>query len=431
MINIFWFRRDLRLLDNHGLWQALNAGLPVLPVFIFDSEILDKLNSKSDARVQFIHEQLKHIQFQLQQKGKSLLVLSGKPMDVFKQLTEKYQIANIFTNSDYEPYGIQRDNLIKTLLNKADIGFKSFKDHVIFDPLEVLKADGKPYTVYTPYSRKWKEKLLPQHTKPFHSESLLDNLLSDYFELPNLEEIGMMPSPVFVPPIKLDDKRLQSYHETRNFPALTGTSLAGPHLRFGTIGIRHVVDIALHTNETYLNELIWREFFMQILYHFPKTVTHNFYSKYDPLEWKNNPEEFQAWCDGKTGYPLVDAGMRELLATGNMHNRVRMVVASFLTKHLLIDWRWGEAWFASKLLDFELSSNVGNWQWAAGTGCDAAPYFRVFNPSEQIKKFDKYLTYVRKWVPELEEFRYPKPIIEHSFARDRAISAYKKALSGL
>ncbi len=431
MINIFWFRRDLRLSDNHGLWQALNAGLPVLPVFIFDSEILDKLNSKSDARVQFIHEQLSQIHLQLQQKGKSILVLHGKPEDVFKQMTENYQIANVFANRDYEPYGIERDNLIKTLLNKTGIGFKSFKDHVIFEPSEVLKADGKPYTVFTPYSRKWKEKLLPQHTKPFHSESLLDNLLSDYFELPNLEEIGMMPSPVFVPPIKLDDKRLQSYHETRNFPALTGTSLAGPHLRFGTISIRDLVGIALHSNETYLNELIWREFFMQILYHFPKTVTHNFYSKYDPLEWKNNPEEFQAWCDGKTGYPLVDAGMRELLATGNMHNRVRMVVASFLTKHLLIDWRWGEAWFASKLLDFELSSNVGNWQWAAGTGCDAAPYFRVFNPSEQIKKFDKDLTYVRKWVPELEEFSYPKPIIEHSFARDRAISAYKKALSGL
>ena len=430
MINIFWFRRDLRLSDSHGLWQALNAGLPVLPVFIFDSEILDKLNSKSDARVQFIHEQLKHIQFQLQQKGKSLLVLSGKPEDVFKQLTEKYQIANIFTNSDYEPYGIERDKLIKLLLNKVGIGFKSFKDHVIFDPSEVLKTDGKPYTVYTPYSRKWKEKLLLQHLMPFHSESLLDNLLSDYFELPKLEEIGMMPSPIVVPPIKLDEKRLQGYHETRNFPALTGTSLAGPHLRFGTISIRYLVGIAQLTNETYLNELIWREFFMQILYHFPKTVTHNFYSKYDPLEWKNNPEEFQAWCDGKTGYPIVDAGMRELLATGNMHNRVRMVVASFLTKHLLIDWRWGEAWFASKLLDFELSSNVGNWQWAAGTGCDAAPYFRVFNPSEQIKKFDKDLQYVRKWVPELNEFSYPKPIIEHSFARDRAISAYKKALSG-
>ncbi|MDP2236483.1 MAG: deoxyribodipyrimidine photo-lyase [Bacteroidales bacterium] len=430
MINIFWFRRDLRLNDNHGLFKALNAGRKVLPLFIFDTEILQKLESTDDARVQFIHNQIEKIDQQLKSVGSSMHVVNGNVTEVFNDLCSKYEIEQVFCNSDYEPYGIARDFEVNKLLGSKNINFQSFKDHVIFEKDEVLKPDGKPYTVFTPYSRKWKDHFNDEMVKPFPSETYLENFIQKTRSLPSLTAIGFQSTPIKVPEIMTAQERLQSYADTRNLPAIDGTSHVGPHLRFGTISIRNLVKQALSASETYLNELIWREFFMQILFHFPYSANENFNSKYKHLEWRNNEKEFKLWCEGRTGFPMVDAGMRELNETGHMHNRVRMVVASFLTKHLLIDWRWGEAYFASKLLDFELASNVGNWQWAAGTGCDAAPYFRVFNPSEQLKKFDSELKYVSKWVPEINDLNYCNYlIVDHAFARNRALETYKKALA--
>ncbi|MCC7317765.1 MAG: deoxyribodipyrimidine photo-lyase [Bacteroidales bacterium] len=429
MFNIFWFRRDLRLNDNHGLFKALKSGRQVLPLFIFDRLILEKIEDVHDARVQFIHQQLQKMNDQLKPYGTSILVLYGEPLEVFSQLISRYPIEKVFTNADYEPYGLQRDKKVFQLLQQSGFGFETYKDHVIMAPGDVLKSDGLPYTVFTPFSKRWKENLLPDHLHEYPSEMFLSHLQQQIWELPSLDQIGMKPSPIQVPALRSEDERIQQYEQTRNFPAQDGTTIAGPHLRFGTVSIRKLAAQAMKNSTTYLNELIWREFFMHIMFYFPQSEQSNFYSKYNAMQWRNNEEEFEKWCQGQTGYPMVDAGMRELAATGFMHNRVRMVVASFLTKHLLIDWRWGEAWFAAKLLDYELSSNVGNWQWAAGTGCDASPYFRVFNPSEQIKKFDQGLVYIQKWIPELNDFSYPKPIVDHAFARDRAIQTYKKALA--
>ena len=428
-IVIFWFRRDLRLDDNHGLYEALNSGYPVLPLFIYDTEILDKLPSKKDARVEFITNHLGKIQDKLSQYESGLYLVKGKPVDVFRELLTKYQIKAVFANKDYEPYALQRDEKIRKLLHENHSDLKLFKDQVIFEESEVIKDDGKPYTVFTPFSRKWKTRLQEKPINIFPSGKYLDNFLKKQGTIPSLQHIGFEPSGIKLPEPLLEDKRLENYKETRNIPALDSTTKTGIHLRFGTISVRKLVSLALQRSETYLNELIWREFFMQVLFHFPHVETQNFNPKYDPITWRNNEDEFEKWCEGKTGYPMVDAGMRELNATGFMHNRVRMVVASFLTKHLLIDWRWGEAYFAEKLLDYEMASNNGNWQWAAGTGCDAAPYFRVFNPMEQHKKFDPKSNYVSKWVPEWQDMNYYQPIVAHKYARERAISTYKNALS--
>jgi deoxyribodipyrimidine photo-lyase len=426
---IFWFRRDLRLEDNHGLYEALKSDLPVLPLFIFDTEILDKLPSKKDARVEFIHQHLEQIHQELNRHGSGLYVAHGKPSEIFQKLLSNQQIKSVYANKDYEPYALQRDEEVKKLLlaNHADL--KLFKDQVIFEESDVVKDDGKPYTVYTPFSRKWKARLLEAPFSNFPSERHLDNFLKQKGTFLSLQQIGFEPTGIILPEPLLEDERLEKYQETRNIPALDSTTKTGVHLRFGTISVRKLVSLARQKSETYLNELIWREFFMQILYHFPHVETRNFNAKYDRVQWRNNEQDFKNWCDGKTGYPMVDAGMRELNSTGFMHNRVRMVVASFLTKHLLIDWRWGEAYFAEKLLDYELASNNGNWQWAAGTGCDAAPYFRVFNPMEQHKKFDPQNTYVNNWVPEWNALNYVQPIVDHKFARERAINTYKEALS--
>lgn len=427
---IFWFRRDLRLHDNHGLWAALSKGMPVLPLFIFDTNILDKLTENADARVQFIHQQLQKLNEQLLAHGSSVLIQHGKPTEVFRQLVETYKPAAVFTNRDYEPYARERDQAVEQLLRQHNIAFETFKDHVIFEPHEVLKPDGNPYAVFTPYSKRWNEQLLLNPLSSFPSEALLHRFHKDANHFPSLGEIGFQKSKILVPDIRLESERISTYEAHRDFPAREATSMAGTHLRFGTVSIRALVAMAQATGQTYLNELIWREFFMQVLFHHPHTTDHSFYAKYDRVPWRHDEAGFKAWTEGKTGYPMVDAGMRELIATGLMHNRVRMVVASFLTKHLLIDWRWGEAWFAAKLLDYEQSSNVGNWQWAAGTGCDAAPYFRVFNPTEQQKKFDPQGLYIRKWIPELDSFSYPRPIVDHAFARQRAIETYKKAIEG-
>jgi deoxyribodipyrimidine photo-lyase len=422
-IVIFWFRRDLRFEDNVGLYHAMQSGFPVLPLFIFDDNILKELPLQ-DARVQFIHQQLQALHNQLLSYGSSLLCKIGKPIEVWSQLINSYEIAAVYTNRDYEPYAQERDSSINQLLNKNKIPFHTFKDQVVFEKNEIQKDDGKPYSVFTPYKRKWLFNWYLSLQNPYPKPEF-KQFYKATFPCISLSALGFEPSPIQVKPYTLE--YLKTYTEIRNYPALDQTSYLSVHLRFGTVGIRQLVGQVKDINEAFLSELIWREFFMHILNNFPHVINQNFYSKFDAIKWRNNESEFQKWCDGKTGYPLVDAGMRELNQTGYMHNRVRMVVASFLTKHLLIDWRWGEAYFAEKLLDYELSSNNGNWQWAAGTGCDAAPYFRVFNPSEQLKKFDKDLIYTKKWVTELLTPDYPLPMVEHVFARKRALETYRKA----
>jgi deoxyribodipyrimidine photo-lyase len=430
-VNVFWFRRDLRLNDNAGLYYALRSGSPVIPVFIFDTDILDKLEDKADKRVTFIYLALQELQQQLISLNTTLHVFHGKPINVFKKLINEYQVNNVFTNNDYEPYAKQRDEDVKNFVRANQVEFYSFKDHVVFEKNEVLKDNGSPYTVFTPYSRSWKNKLNGFYLSSYPSEEYFNNFYKTMSEpLPTLEEIGFEKVDYPFPSKELKDQIFKRYHETRDFPGVeNGTSRLGVHLRFGTVSIREIARIAKTLNETFLNELIWREFYQMILWHFPKVAEgHAFKPAYEKIEWRNNEEEFEKWCDGITGYPLVDAGMRELNATGFMHNRVRMVVASFLTKHLLIDWRWGEAYFAQKLLDYELASNNGGWQWAAGCGCDAAPFFRIFNPQLQAIKFDRSLSYIKKWIPRLNEFSYADPMVVHEFARKRALEVYDKAL---
>ena len=428
-VNIFWFRRDLRVDDNHGLFQALNAGLPVVPVFIFDPAILSQFPNPNDARLTFIHQSLVGLDREFRKYNSRLQVYFSSPEVVFGQLSARYSIRGVFANTDYEPTAIARDEKVAEILQAKGIEFRSFKDQIVFHWDEVVKADGSPYTVFTPYSRKWKEKLADQELPVFESEKLLSNLKhlsSDYF--PELKEIGYNVQNVNFPDKTFDQLLIENYARMRDFPAENGTSRLGIHLRFGTVSIRKLTQFARIHSEVFQNELIWRNFYMDILWHFPHAAEKSFKPTYDFIPWRNNESEFERWCNGQTGYPLVDAGMRELNETGYMHNRVRMVVASFLTKHLLIDWRWGEAYFASRLLDYELASNNGGWQWASGSGCDAAPYFRIFSPDLQTKKFDPQLKYIRKWVPEFETFTYPKPIVYHAMARARAVETYKIAL---
>ncbi len=424
-VTLFWFRRDLRLEDNVGLFHSLQSQYPVIPLFIFDEAILDSL-PKNDARVGFIHETLSKINQKLRETGSSLLVKKGKTQTVWQELIQEFDVKEVFFNKDYEPFAIKRDLAIEELLKANKIYCFSFKDQVIFEENEIVKSDGLPYTVYTPFKNKWLEKYnATAPVREYDATEKFSNFYKSDFVFPSLETIGFEESSIKVIPHNL--KNVSTYHETRDFPALNTTSYLSPHLRFGTVSIRKLVNWAARKNQVFLSELIWREFFMQILFSFPKVVTNNFKSAYDGIQWRNDEEDFKRWCSGTTGYPMVDAGMRELNETGYMHNRVRMVVASFLCKHLLIDWKWGEAYFAEKLLDFELAANVGNWQWAAGTGCDAAPYFRVFNPEIQLQKFDEKGIYIRKWIPEFD-LGYGKPMVDHAFARDRAIATYKAGI---
>lgn len=430
-ISIFWFRRDLRLKDNHGLYQALESGKKVLPIFIFDEDILDLLENKSDKRVNFIVHALQTLNSFLKSKNKGIKIFKGKPLEIYKKLTENYEIEAVYCNEDYEPYAIKRDQEIADFLASKNINFHQFKDQVIFHKDEIVKADKKPYTVYTPYSKLWLIEFQKVDLQGFPSEKKLDNLLEIPFEEFKIEEIGFQKTDLAFEIPEADLHIIKTYEETRNFPAVKGTTQLGVHLRFGTISVRKLAKIAKENNLTFLKELIWREFFMQILYHFPKVVNHSFKSKYDAIPWENNPEFLEKWKAGKTGFPIVDAGMRELNATGFMHNRVRMITASFLIKHLLTDWRIGEAYFAEKLMDYDLSANNGNWQWCASSGCDAAPYFRIFNPEEQQKKFDPDFKYIKKWIPEFGTKYYPKPIVEHKKAREKVLKVYKEALDNL
>jgi deoxyribodipyrimidine photo-lyase len=427
-INVFWFRRDLRLNDNAALYHALTSEFPVLAVFIFDKNILDKLDDKKDKRICFIYETLEQINAELQKHHSSLYVLNDTPIKAFEKICSDFEVNEIFTNHDYEPSAIERDAKIKSFLEGRNISFHTYKYQVIFERSEVMKPNGQPYTIFTPYSKTWKEKLKKEGIKLFPSEKKISNLLkTEPFHFPSLKDIGFEKINVDFPRLNISEKLISNYEATRNVPAIDGTSLVSLYLRFGTISVRELVILANKLNEKWLNELIWREFFMMILFHFPYVVNENFNRKYDDLKWRNNEKEFELWCKGETGYPIVDAGIRQLNETGWMHNRVRMIVAGFLCKDLLIDWRWGEAYFAEKLLDYELSSNNGNWQWAAGTGSDAAPYFRIFNPHEQIKKFDPKLIYIKKWIKDFHPGYLPE-MVNHDFARKRAIQAYKKAL---
>lgn len=421
---VFWFRRDLRLNDNTGLSQALSSGYPVLPIFIFDTTILNQLDTDSDRRVDYIHQAVSQMNATLNQHQSAIKTYLGKPLEIFEKLLEEYDVKGVFCNKDYEPQAIYRDLAVKKMLYSQGCPFHDFKDQVVFEKGEITKDDGKPYTVYTPYSKKWKTNLT-EHNLATYSTNF--DLFQQGIEgnVHSLESIGFKPTGIQFTIPKLNSELVKEYHLNRDFPALDKTSYLGIALRFGTISIRECVSFALKHNETWLNELIWREFFMQILYHFPQVETKSFKAKYDEIEWRNNEDDFSMWCSGKTGYPIVDAGMRQLNETGFMHNRVRMIVASFLCKHLLIDWRWGEAYFAKHLLDYDLSANNGNWQWAAGSGCDAAPYFRIFNPTAQTLKFDKKLEYVRKWNP---DFELTVPMVDHQFARERALKTYGKAL---
>lgn len=448
-VSIFWFRRDLRLQDNAGLYHALKGGLPVLPIFIFDRNILDDLSDRQDARVSFIHQTLQKLREELEAMGSTLWVFYGEPESVWAQLQEQIPVGAVYTNHDFEPYAIQRDQAVAGLLARRNIPFLTFKDHVIFEKAEVVKSDGLPYTVFTPYSKKWLEKLHSRwstfvddagetHKIPFYLKSYPNSRYFNHFVqarilsgapvFPGLEQMGFEPATMSFPPAQVARGLIRNYDKTRDIPGISGTSKLGIHFRFGTISIREKAWHAMPLNATYLNELIWRDFYSQILAHFPHVAGHPFRAAYDQVEWRDAPEDLEKWKAGKTGYPIVDAGMRELNATGFMHNRVRMITASFLSKHLLLDWRLGEAYFAEKLLDYDLASNSGGWQWAAGCGTDAAPYFRIFNPSEQTKKFDPQYQYIRKWVPEFGTPAYPRPMVEHTFARERCLKTYKKAL---
>jgi len=426
-ICLFWFRRDLRLDDNTALYFALKENKNVLPIFIFDKEILNNLENIYDARVNFIYDQILRLKKELELSGTTLMIFNDFPVTVFQSLIEKHNISVVYANHDYEPYAIERDTKIKSLLEKNNITFKSFKDQVIFEKNDILKDNGSPYTIFTPYKKKWLDAFSAADLINYDPSQYFNHFIkTQAFKTPALEEIGFKKSAVVIPELSIPIEIIKNYDQTRDYPSLKGTSRIGIHLRFGTVSIRKLVKIANKLNAIYLNELIWREFYMMILWNYPHVVLRSFKSEYDHIEWENKPEFFEAWKNGRTGYPIVDAGMNELNHSGYMHNRLRMITASFLTKHLLIDWRWGESYFASKLLDFELSSNNGGWQWAAGTGCDAAPYFRIFNPHLQTQKFDPKEEYIKLWIPDYHKENYFPPIIDHSIARKRTLEVYSK-----
>lgn len=429
-LTLFWHRRDLRISDNAGLFKALKHGEKVQPIFIFDTQILDQL-PKNDQRILFIHRAIEDLNASYKKLGATLWVFHGNPTELIPELVKKYAVQQVFCNRDYEPSAIQRDQFIYEELGKLNCTFSGSKDQVIFEKNEVVKPDGKPYHVFTPYMKRWKETLTDFYLKSYPVEKYTSNLNQGTEKsLPSIAELGFndLQTQAF-PSLSVPTNIIQNYHNTRDIPSINGTSRLSLHLRFGTISIRELVRQAIKTNEKYFNELIWRDFYQMILYWYPKSIDHAFKPEYDRIEWEFDKVQFQAWCNGLTGYPLVDAGMRELNQTGHMHNRVRMVVASFLCKHLLHDWRLGERYFAEKLLDFELASNVGGWQWAAGSGVDAAPYFRIFNPTSQQERFDPKFEYIKKWIPEFNTPDYPKPIVDHKWARERVLDRYKKGLN--
>ena len=429
--SIFWFRRDLRIDDNPGLYEALANSKNVIPIFIFDTNIIDNLAS-DDNRIKFIWHSLSLLNERLKEIGSTLLVFKGNPLEVFKKIILKYRLTSVYVNRDYEKYSIKRDKEINTFLNENKIAFNASKDHVFFEPNEILKSDGTPYTVFTPYSKKWFEKFYCEKLPQYQIKNLVDNFFKTNYEpIMSLREIGFSNDKIEFEKFNLGDELIKNYNSKRDFPYLNSTSKIGPYLRFGLISVREVAKktIGKKFDQSFLRQLIWRDFYIQIFFHFPDSENENFKPAYDKIIWLNEEEKFEKWCAGETGYPIVDAGMKELNATGFMHNRVRMIASSFLCKHLLIHWKKGESYFAKKLLDYEMASNVGNWQWVAGTGVDAAPYFRLFNPEIQMKKFDPQKVYIKKWLPKYDPENYLEPIIDHNYARERCLNAYKIALN--
>ncbi len=423
-LTLFWHRRDLRIEDNCGLFNALEAHPNVQPFFIFDTDIINEFNHKPDRRLSFIYDTIAALKSEYQKHGADLWVLHGKPLDIINQLTKQHPVNALYCNTDYEPYATQRDQQIANFCKLNGIAFHAYKDQVIYEKSEIVKANGQPYTVFTPYKNQWLHVFSQQSLKIYQLNPLLQNLSKAIASpMPPKNEFGFIYTPHNVQKPNIEAATLQQYGLTRNALHLNGTSRVSVHLRFGTISIRSLVQKALKYPD-YLNELIWREFYMQWLWHYPQVVTQSFKPQYDKIAWNQRDNDFEKWCQGQTGYLIVDAAMNQLLQTGFMHNRARMIVASFLTKHLLTDWRKGEAFFARHLTDYELSSNVGGWQWAAGSGCDAAPYFRIFNPTLQAQKFDPHGAYIQQWNTNIQA----PPIIDHHFARQRCLSAYKKAL---
>ncbi len=428
-IAVFWFRRDLRIDDNLGLYQALKSGFKVLPVYIFDPEIWSRYTDVDNRQLHFIRNAVYQLKQELIDLNSDLLVFEDLPPVVFQNLINEYNVKMVFANEEFDPFSIQRDRKISEFLNSNGITLNLFTDHLIHKPGVILKPDRSPYTIFTPFSKQWKLALKDQNLVPFPVTSLISNLYTPK-KVSNFKKLKTQQT--ILSPInrEIPTEIIQTYDATRDFPAIhNGTSQLGVHLRFGTISIRKLVSIALQLNIQFLNELIWREFFMHILFHFPYVIDGAFKSKYNNIHWQNNELEFENWCLGNTGVPIVDAGMRQLIQTGFMHNRVRMIVASYLVKHLLIDWRWGEAYFAQKLIDYELSANNGNWQWVAGTGCDAAPYFRIFNPFRQQERFDPTFEFVKLWVPEYQTEEYKKRFVtDLKKAAERCINVYKTSI---
>ena len=428
-VSVMWFRRDLRLEDNAALYYALKNGSEVVPVFVFDKNILDDLEEKKDRRVEFIYNALQDMQTILKKHKSSLEVYYGTPEDAYKKLLSKYTIKTVFANEDFEQYAIDRDNTIHALLQKHNSELKLYKDQVIFSKNEITKKNKELYSVFTPYSKLWLATVNEFYLKTYPTEKYFKHFFKQKdAALPTLKSMGFEATNEPFPSKEFDEERIGHYDKTRDTPSVEGTSRLGVHLRFGTISIRKLVSFAKQNNAIYLKELIWREFYQMILWQSENVRKERaFKPKFDNITWRNNQTEFQRWCEGKTGYPMVDAGMRQLNAIGFMHNRVRMITASFLSKHLLIDWRWGEAYFAKKLLDYDYANNNGGWQWSAGTGADPSPYFRVFNPEAQRKKFDKNFDYIRQWVPEYKSPDY-KPMIDHKTTRQRALQVYRAAV---
>ncbi|MGM0506610.1 MAG: cryptochrome/photolyase family protein [Bacteroidota bacterium] len=429
-VHVHWFRRDLRLTDHRALQRAIRSGLPVLPLFVFDRNILNRLESRTDRRVHFIHQRLKNLKAQLRAVGSDLVIKTGSPVEVWRELLSEWEVASASVVRDYEPYARSRDREVWEILNREGIQLHGFKDQVIFETSEIVTKAGDPYKVFTPYARQWNRHLQESDLEPCRVD-LSSFLKMEEQSFPSLEELGFRPADDTpdTEPRPLPVGIMKKYGQTRDLPGLQGTTRLGVHLRFGTISIRELVRMARQYSTTFLNELVWREFFQMVLWHHPESVDRAIRPEYDRIEWEENRDHFQAWCEGRTGYPMVDAGMRELNETGFMHNRARMVAAGFLCKHLLIDWRRGERYFASRLTDFELASNVGNWQWAAGSGHDAAPWFRIFNPVRQQERFDPKFHYIKQFLPDYGTPSYPEPIIEHATARKRALDRYRRALT--
>ena len=468
---LFWFRRDLRATDNAGLYHALKSARRVYCVFVFDTEILDALPNKLDRRVEFILESVGELEASLRALGGGLMVRHARADALIPALARELNVDAVFVNDDYEPLAIARDLRVRDELMRNDIGFHAFKDTVIFEKGEVLTQAGGSYSVFTPYKNAWLKKLDDFYLKayPVHAYAIrlapspanesLPTLASLGFEPTNLKALGIDAGESGARR-RLEDfvERMERYRDARDFPAVKGVSWLSVHNRFGTVSIRELAALA-HAEtlrrknpgaETWLGELIWRDFYFQILYHHPHVVASAFRREYDAIEWPNDNALFAAWCEARTGYPIIDAAMRQINQTGYMHNRLRMIVASFLTKDLLIDWRLGEKYFADNLNDFDLAANNGGWQWAASTGCDAQPYFRIFNPVTQSERFDPAGKFIRRYLPELKNVPdkfihapwtmplpeqqscaavigndYPAPVVDHAVQREKALALYK------